>query len=77
MHENTLNDFLAKVDLSIIHKSKVYLSNELLNDWLSLCEDSDIPFKINHTHHPKKEIKERFPDSIGFFKTSRHVIVYS
>ena len=77
MHENALNDFLFKVDHSIVRNSKAYLLNELLNDWFSLCEDRNVTSKINHTHHLKREIKQRFPDSIGFFKTGRHVIVYS
>ena len=77
MHEYTLNYFLANIDLSIVQKSNAYLLNELLNDWLSFCMDRDIISRMNHTHHLKKVIMEHFPESIGFFKTGRHIIVYS
>ena len=39
--------------------------------------DRDIISRMNHTHHLKKVIMELFPESIGFFKTGRHIIVYS
>ena len=77
MHECTLNDFLANIDLSIVQRSNAYLLNELLNDWLSFCMNRDIISKMNHTHHLEKVIMEHFPESIGFFKTGRHIIVYS
>ena len=53
MHECTLNDFLANIDLSIVQRSNAYLLNELLNDWLSFCMDRDIISRMNHTHHLK------------------------
>ena len=77
MHECTLNDFLANIDLSIVQRSNAYLLNELLIDWLSFCMDRDIISRMNHTHHLKKVIMEHFPESIGFFKTGRHIIVCS
>ena len=49
----------------------------MLNDWFLHCEDRGIASKINHTHHLERELKKHFPDSIGFFKTGKYVIVYS
>ena len=65
------------MDLSIVTNGGAYLLNELLHDWFLHCEDRGVVSKINHTHHLKREIKEHFPDSLGFFKTGRYVIVYS
>ena len=77
MHECTLNDFLANIDLSIVQRNNAFLLNQLLNDWLSFCMDRDIISRMNHTHHLKNVIMEHFPESIGFFKTGRPIIVYS
>ena len=49
---------------------------KLLNDWFLSCVDRNVTStKINHAYYLKRDIKQRFPDSIGFFKTRRHVIV--
>ena len=72
-YEDALNDFLKKIELSIVYKSNAYLLNDLLKDWLFFCEEREVSSQINHTWQLIKLVDDRFTDS----KARKYVIVYS
>ena len=77
MHQDVLNDFLSKIALCIVYKSNAYLLYELLKDWLSTWEESELILNITQTQLLKKETIKRFPESTRFYKSGQFVIVYS
>ena len=72
-----MNDFMKNFELSIVYRSNAYLLNELLQDWLFFCEDREVSSQVRYIWQLKKHIDDRFPDTIGFYRTGRHMIVYS
>ena len=77
-YKDSLNDFLRKVELSIVYKQNAYLLHELLIDWKGFCAEREIiSHTINHTWQLKKTINDAFSDTIGFFKNGKYVIVYA
>ena len=68
-------EFLLKIELNIIYRKKAYLLSDLLKDWSSLCEDRGITSPVSQSHHLKEVIVEKFPESIGFFRSGKYLIV--
>ena len=77
LHKNALSEFFSKVDYNIVQRKNAYLLIDLLRDWVTLCEDREIESNITQSHLLKDVIVERFPDSIGFFRSGKHLIVHS
>ena len=77
-YHDARKDFLRKIELSVVYKRNAYLLNDLMDDWKVLCEEREVSsHNIKYTWQLKKLISDEFPDTIGFFKNGKYVIVYS
>ena len=77
LHKNTLNEYLSKLEFSIVQQKNAYLLSDLLRDWMTFCEDRQLDSTITQSHKLKEIVLERFPDSIGFFRSGKYLIVHS
>ena len=48
-----------------------------MKDWQSTCKDRELISNITQTQSLKKKINKRFLESLGFYKSWKHITVYS
>ena len=71
LHKNTLNEYLLKLEFSVVQQKSAYLLSDLLRDWMTFCEDCELDSTITQSHQLKEIVLGRFPDSIGFFRSGK------
>ena len=72
-----MNEFLNIIRVNVLCEENAYLLNELLIDWINLCDERAIETTIYYTWQLRKRLETQFIEEIAFFPSGRNIIVHS